>query len=152
MNKFEKAYGLIKDDLGCSKNCKICEEGSLQFLPGEVEFLSKKLRIAKNKLAHSYQIDGHIIWLLPKIKVPKIDKHCPFYKFGKCIKRYARPLDCRSYPLLPYLKKGKLSVKLDKQCPLVKQKKIKKEFIRRAFKAWKIVNPPKWWIEIYKNI
>lgn len=63
-----------------------------------------------------------------------------------------RPLDCRTYPVIPFLKNKKLSVKLDKKCPLVKQKRIKREFRERALKAWKIVNPPKWWIRIYKEI
>ena len=147
MTNFEKAYELINDDLGCPQNCKICEEGALLFLPGEIEFLSKKFKIPKSKLANLHEIDGHKIWM-----IASNERHCPFYKFGKCIKRDARPWDCRSYPVIPYLKNGKLSVKLDKKCPLVKNNKIKKEFVEKAKKAWKIVNPPKWWIKIYEKI
>ena len=146
MNNFESAYKLTKDDLNCPKNCKICENGAVQFLPGEVEFLSKKFKIPKNKLANLHEIDGHKIWI-----IATNEKHCPFYRFGKCIKRDARPLDCRAYPIIPCLNNRKFSMRLDRKCPLVKDNKIKKEFIEKAKKAWEIINPPKWWVKIYEK-
>ena len=148
MNKFEKAYKLLYSNLGCSKDCQYCEENSSsQYLPGELEFLSKKFKVPKNKLATSYEFNGHTLW---QIK-PGVKGCCLFYKSGRCTKRNIRPLDCRSYPVIPYLEDEKISVKLDKKCPLVKQDKIKKYFIKQCLMAWQIVYPPKWWLEIYKN-
>lgn len=146
MNEFEKAYELVSDDIGCS-GCNICEERFLIFLPGEVEFLSKKFKVPRNKLASSHKIGKNIIWTREEK-----DKHCIFYKFGRCIKREARPFDCRVYPANLCLENGKLSVKPDKRCPLVKKNKIKKDFIKRTEKAWQIINPPKWWIEFYTEL
>ena len=147
MAKFEKIYKLTADDLGCKRNCKICERKAMVFLPGEIYFLEKKFNIPPSKFAIRYKIGKRVIWARKSI-----DKNCPFYKFGRCIKRKARPLDCRSYPLFPYLKNGKIKLKLDKNCPLVKSKKISKDFIKRVILAWKIANPPQWWIKIYEKI
>ncbi len=146
MNKFEKAYQLINDDLSCPKNCNICEKGALQYLPEEVAFLAKRTKVRKEKLANIYKINGHLVWT-----IMSNDKHCPFYKSGRCMNRDARPLDCRSYPAIPYLKRGELDVKLDEKCPLVKKNIIPEGFLNRARDAWKIANPPSWWLKIYEG-
>ena len=146
MNKFEKIYELTKDDLGCPDNCKICEKGPLIFLPGEMEFLSKKFKISKNKF-HFLKINNRKIYF-----IPRNEKNCIFYKFGKCIKRDFRPLDCRTYPVIPCLKNKKISVKLDDICPVTKNNKIKNEFIKKSEKAWKTINPPVWWMKIYEKL
>lgn len=146
MNKFEKAYKIINEDITCPANCKICENDFSLFLPGEIKYLSRKLKISQNKLANRCQKEGRLVQLLKKE-----DKGCRFYKFGRCTKREARPLDCRSYPGVPYLKNGKISVKLDKKCPLVKNGKILKDYLKKSLRAWRFVNPPKWWLKIYKR-
>lgn len=120
--------------------------GGVQFLPGEIDFLSKKFRIKKDKLANFHKIDGCSVWI-----ITADEKNCPFYKFGRCIKRDARSLDCRSYPAIPYVKNGKLSIILDKKCPLVKKNSIKKGFLDKAKRAWKMVKPPTWWLKIYEK-
>ncbi len=147
MNKFEEAYRLINDELNCFKNCSICEKGAMQYLPGEVNFLSKKTKVPKEKLANLYKINGHSVWA-----IMSNDEHCSFYKSGKCTNRDARPLDCRSYPAIPYLKRGKLDIKLDEKCPLVKKNIIPEGFLDKARNAWKINNPPIWWLKIYQEI
>lgn len=114
-------------------------------MPREIDFLSKKLNIPKEKLANQHKINGHFVW-----GITVDEKNCIFYKFGRCIKRSARPLDCRSYPIIPFLKKGKLDVKLESKCPLVKKKMIKKEILEKIRIAWQTVNPPDWWLKIYK--
>lgn len=77
MNKFEKAYNLVKDDLSCPKSCKVCENESLLFLPGEVEFLSKEFKVGR-KLAIPNKVNRNAVWL-----TARNDRHCSFYKFGK---------------------------------------------------------------------
>lgn len=147
MNKFEKAYALVNQNLNCPKNCKICEQSHMLFLPNEMEYLSKKNKIKKNNFANHHKINRKKIWV-----ILEEEKNCPFFKFGKCIKRNARPLDCRSFPAVPYYTKEKISVKLDEICPLVKKNKISKKFVLNAKKAWQTIAPPKWWIKIYEKM
>ncbi len=147
MNKFLKAYQLVDDELSCPKNCNICEEGAMQYLPKEIDFLSRRINIPKEKIANLHEINGHLVWAMMSN-----EKHCPFYKFGKCINRNARALDCRSYPALPILKRGRLDIRLDEKCPLVKRNMVPKGFLNRAKDAWEIANPPIWWLKIYKEI
>lgn len=144
MNKFEKTYKLIGGDIGCPIGCEICEEGPLYFLPGEIDFLSEKLKISKENLAFKRQFRNHNIWMLKAE-----ERHCLYYRCHKCANRDARALDCRSYPVIPYVKGNKIFVKLDKKCPMVKKNKIKKSFIDRAQKAWRYISPPKWWLDFY---
>ncbi|MFH1664488.1 MAG: hypothetical protein ABH986_06850 [archaeon] len=146
-NKFEKAYDLTKNNLGCPENCVICEDPAVMLLPGEAEFLSKKFSVPKESIANRHKINGHTVWM-----IAAEENHCNFFKCGKCINRDIRCLDCRSYPVIPFLEKDRLSVRLDKKCPLVKENKISAEFQENCLKAWKLVNPPKWWLKAYKKV
>lgn len=62
--------------------------------------------------------------------------------------REKRPIQCRTFPLMPYIdKSGELSMQLDTLtgsliCPLVKRPKqyaLREEFRERALSAWKIL-------------
>jgi len=141
---FEEIYELVDYNLDCPTDCKICEDGFMQFLPGEVEYLSKKHRILKNKLANKHVIAGRVVWI-----IKNTESDCSFYKCGKCTKREIRPLDCRTYPATPYFKNNKICVKLSEQCPLVRRGKVDLNFIKQSLEAWKRAKPPKWWMEIY---
>ena len=110
-----------------------------------MEYLSRKVEIHRKKFAKCYRLGKYKIWA----RLQK-DEDCPFFQNGRCINREARPLDCRSYPAIPTLKNGKLKVTLSKRCPLVINRKIPADFLKRALKAWKIVSPPKWWLKLYQ--
>ncbi len=144
MYDFEKAYKLVNEDLDCPKGCKVCEGGGVLFLPNEAEFLSKKLGLSKESFANLKSIDGYDVW-----GADEFDKHCPFYRFGRCVNREARPFDCRSYPAVPSLKGNLLKIELDPNCPLAKEGKITQAFLKKATKAWEYLSPPEWWLRIY---
>ncbi len=143
-SSFAKAYKLFNYDLDCPSGCTICEDGPLIFLPGEIDFVSVMCDISKEILAKPTDINGKEVWVCN-------DNPCPFYKCGRCVNRDFRPFDCRSYPVIPYLKDGKLDVKLDKTCPLVQQKKMGQGFLGDAKKGWEYLAPPIWWLKIYQE-
>jgi len=147
MDIFEESYLLMQGDLDCPADCVLCEDGPMQFLPGEIEHMEKKLGIPKEKLANMHEIGGHAVWM-----IARDEGHCIFYDCGRCRNRDARPLDCRTYPAIPSKKDGRISVRLDSRCPLVKKGMISDEFLSRAESAWKKAAPPQWWLKIYEKM
>lgn len=143
---FGKIYKNTVHNFKCLADCRICEDRFLQFLPGEAEYLSTKYKIPRCKLANKHKINGKVVWM-----IENDEKDCNFYKCGRCIKREIRSLDCRTYPVIPFLKNKKLSVKLDTKCPVAKEGKIPDYFIKKCLKSWKEANPPGWWMKIYKK-
>lgn len=146
-SKFERVYNLVREDILCPVDCNICENGWIQFLPGEIEFLSHKVKIPKSKIAKLYKMHGKKVWM----RLQK-DSHCPFFNLGRCSIRKWRPMDCRSFPVVPKIIKNKIVMELCIRCPLVKKGEIKNTFIRKANEAWKIINPPRWWLKIWNEI
>lgn len=144
--KFSELYEIVDGNLNCPVGCNICECGFMQFLPGEIEYLSKEYKISKECLGNRHVVDGREVWM---IKDDEDD--CVFYKNGRCSKREVRCLDCRTYPAIPYLEEGVISVRLDDRCPLVKNKMIDQVFLENALRAWRLSNPPDWWMHIYKQ-
>lgn len=63
--------------------------------------------------------------------------------------RKKRPIQCRTFPLIPHITKGKLHLILDKhefpyQCPIIEENiKLNEDFIEETYKVWKklITNP-----------
>jgi hypothetical protein len=143
---FGELYALVEYNMDCPSECSICEDNFMQLLPGEIEYLSDQCKISKTKIANKHILNGKTVWM-----IRNNEKDCNFYKCGRCMKREIRPLDCRTYPVVPCFKNNKISARLSEECPLVKSNSICKEFIKKAVKSWKVANPPKWWMKIYEK-
>ena len=59
---FEQIYNLMPDNIECLKICnRQCEKETVFLLPKEIEYISQKTKIPKNKIAKKYTIKNHEI-------------------------------------------------------------------------------------------
>lgn len=66
-NNFEQVYKLIPNNIGCLKICdRQCEKETVFLLPKEIEYISKKTKIPKNKIAEKHKINNHEIWIIKR--------------------------------------------------------------------------------------
>lgn len=144
---FERVYNLM--DIGpCEFDCgilcgkKCCQEYQpgvgMYLLPGEECMFTGKEPWLTWAYVKASRYDFPQTW---KGYVPliKCDGTCP---------RENRPIQCRSFPLMPYLdSKGVLSVRLDELtgiflCPLIRDKGkyvLRAEFCQRVLEGWSIL-------------
>ncbi len=131
----------------CSAACCNCggdsvSEDSLDFtmgiylLPGEEKLFTQKEDWLKWNIEYAEDFDFPSSWFgkvyFVRCKTPP---HCP---------RNMRPLQCRFYPLAPYLtEKGELRLILSRtelpyRCPLIEEKiPLQKSFIKATHTVWK---------------
>ncbi len=138
----------IKTDCGllCGSACCNCEDSStvpegtdfdmgIYLLPGEEKLFSRKENWLKWSVEDAEDYDFPDNWVgkiyFVRCKTPP---HCP---------REKRPLQCRFYPLTPYLNEdGMLRLiysvsSLPYQCPLIIEKTpLEERFIRASYTVW----------------
>ncbi len=144
---FERVYALLEGpalegDCGDLCNRKCCQEYEpgvgMYLIPGEECMFS-----------------GNEPWLTWRYQWAKHHDFPPEWKglvqFVMCrgtCPRDKRPIQCRSFPLMPYLdESGKLDVRLDRLsgsliCPIVRypeKHRLRPEFVENALEAWKIL-------------
>ena len=149
---FEKIYRRLDEvshlSCDCGKECgavccsrKAFDDGSepyIYLLPGEKEYLEsrtscleikRELR-AEHDFPESY---GEYVYVL----------YCR--EAGACDRRF-RPIQCRTFPLAPYItKEGDLAVsffdeELPYVCPLIKERRrLSREFVQAVLDAWSIL-------------
>ena len=144
---FEKAYSIMDVspmpfDCGTLCNSVCCSEhvpgAGMYLLPGEEKMFSGKEEWLKWSFPKAGEHNFPPDWK-GRVAFVMCDGTCP---------RDKRPIQCRTFPLMPYLdSRGEFEVKLDTlsgilMCPLVKDSKIHKlqpEFVKAVESAWKIL-------------
>ena len=151
---FEKAYKITDS---YPLDCTICpqrmceDQESVMLLPYENEYIKEKLNLKKLPFRTIKVGDEKIGF--ESYKVP-----CPCYnkKSKKCGVYIARPIDCRTYPVVIYFTKtGKMRFGLaDEYCPVAKKKLVSKEYISIMKKVWKMFENllSKEWKEKYNEL
>ena len=115
-----------RDCKGCP--CETLEAGEyVTLLPYEAEYIYNRLRNAGRE---------HLASLVHKISEPGI---CPFLKQGRCSIHDVRPIDCRSYPMVPQFEGTKMHFAVSKMCPYWTE--IGGQFVRLFKRAWLILGP-----------
>lgn len=143
----KKTSNLCRECGGFCEYHEIC-----WFLPGEVEFISQKLKIPvrkfKEKFVTKLKYKKRIIQIL------KLGK-CPFLKKNSCSleKIGAKPLVCIFYPMYIFVgKNDRVKFILDnKDCP--KAKEFPLEFIKNARIAYRKIKKyiPAYWLSFTKK-
>lgn len=133
----------------CPANCDKCEDREdLLLLPSEEEFIIQNQPSSKFCIKDE---DGFCYI--------KDDSPCPkFNSNSKCDIYQFRPLDCRSFPVVPRFSLVN-STSIDfffanSYCPLIKNKELSKEFIKTTIYCWKsiVIYLPLKWKELYNNL
>lgn len=141
----------------CPEGCTQCEEReSLLLLPYEDEliklhlaregrpspstFQQLSLRVRQCKVSVGYSQGG--------------GPPCPMMErgTGMCAIYKARPLDCRSFPLVPrFLDNGGLDFYLARYCPIALR--LSPDFIRVTKQVWQMLleDLPLWWRRLYNH-
>jgi len=147
--KFFRIYEIVYNmtemsDLPCFSVCDgICENiESAYFLPFEDEFIQRKLKLSKNPFKKIKNKE----WINSMVSIEEkgpVEKHCPFSVNQFCTIHEVRPMDCRSFPIIPYFDKS-LKFFVAEYCPL--KGKVPKNFVKMMKKAWRILFPyvPSW--------
>jgi Fe-S-cluster containining protein len=111
---------------GCP--CETSEAGEyVTLIPDEAEYMAYRLRMAKRQDLAS---------LVPEISESGI---CPFLKEERCSIHDVRPIDCRSYPLVPQFEGNNIRFAMSKLCPYWME--IGDEFVRLFKRAWLMLSP-----------
>jgi Fe-S-cluster containining protein len=123
--------------LGCNK----CEDLPIMYLPKEAESIAKKLNINPKELGkQSKKINCYYIG--------RFDPDCKYFIENRCEIHRLRPLDCRSFPILPYYQKG-MKFFLTYFCPAAES--IDNAFINKTIRMWKKASPSKEWLKEYSK-
>ncbi|MBZ4665618.1 hypothetical protein [Mahella sp.] len=137
---YKRAYHLMDvpiegGDCGrlCGRICCAAREGwGIYLLPGEERIVRAKMFHMKKHRRRRYNIPRDI----PYLYFASCDDVC-----GKdsTARRY-RPIQCRTYPLMPYMSGGRLMLIKNPigQCPL-SIRQLNREFINRCFQAWEML-------------
>lgn len=137
---YEEIYN-SKEKIGnlklCANCCSApCENGHEQdiavLLPFEDQFILNKLD------AKGFKYNPLMVKNIETV-------YCPFLKNGECSIHSFRPIDCRSYPLIPVFSKDLFVMKLLTRCPY--RDNISKNFLNSISITWtKLLPflPPKW--------
>ena len=120
--------------------CNKCEELPVMYLPGEAEKIAKKLGITPDKLGKKSKQGFYYIG--------KNDKDCIYLQNGKCQMYELRPLDCRSFPIVPFYDK-KMRFMLINFCKAAET--IDKDFIEKTINEWKKAKPSEKWLKEYSK-
>lgn len=119
----------------CNPDCNDGEDMGIYFLPYEYESLHTDNPIFdKEKIEHHHSEEYCF--------TEKID----YLIYGYCnstlaCNRELRPIQCRTYPLIPHIKNKKLQLIIEKQdyfdCPLMERFDTwRKEYIEGIYKGW----------------
>ncbi|MBN2259942.1 MAG: hypothetical protein JW702_05335 [Clostridiales bacterium] len=145
---FERAYRFMDVNLtegNCGESCgyhccrNIDESGKifgLYFLPFEYELMQKGKGLIDESRT---EVHTKIAYEMPK-GVRKL--YYGFCKDNKNCIRELRPIQCRTYPLVPHLESGVLSLVIEKnqehQCPLIQKRELwNTEFEVGILNGWK---------------
>jgi hypothetical protein len=130
----------------CGGRCE--KEAITVFLPGEAEFVAKKMCLSLKKFVDKFcniiKFYGHTIYT-PKVGMcPLLDKkyNCILAKLN------CKLIRCSLYPILMDLSKNKIRIFVDfKDCPM--SHKINDAFKNQAFKIYEEIKDqiPRWWLE-----
>ena len=130
--------GSLCDSICCSNDPFTDDESYIYLLPGEWEYLRSegcKFDVSKEKCSEHFLPAswGEYVYIM----------HCP--GASECDRRF-RPIQCRTFPLTPHLKKkGVLEMilcdtDLPYVCPLIREKMtLRDDFVETTLKAWKIL-------------
>lgn len=144
-------------ELGCTHKCEpghdrnALDSESVLYLPGERVYLANTLAEVDGEGAKEYlqassvfrSSTGYALHYIPG------NKTCAFFNGERCKFYSSRPIDCRSYPLVPkavFEKKGKAYLRffVDEVCPASNNT----EHISRWIQVWQKIAPfvsPAWW-------
>jgi Fe-S-cluster containining protein len=111
------------------------------YLPQEAEEISKKLNINPKELGKKSNKGYYYIG--------KDDPDCIYFQKGRCEIHKLRPLDCRSFPIVPFYNNGKTKFILTSFCPAVNT--ITRKDIEQVIALWKEANPSKEWLKEYSK-
>lgn len=145
---FEKAYAYMDETvidgncgelcnyICCNPDCNDGEEMGIYFMPYEYESLHKDNPIFDKEKIEYHNSEDYCL-------TEKID----YLLYGYCnstfnCNRELRPIQCRTYPLIPHIKNKKLQLIMEKQncfdCPLPDMfDQWRKEYIEGIYKGWK---------------
>jgi Fe-S-cluster containining protein len=147
----DEAYE-IQASVPCQTNkCSAgCEPGlsdtTMVLLPGEFEYISERLHERAKFDTITLNKSGKIVGLQKTV--------CPYKTIDNSCKIYdVRPIDCRSYPLMPTTVLGYLGYVLDGKCPINKNSQAIQKHARLWTAFWeKVVDliDPEWW-ELYNT-
>ena len=122
--------------------CNKCENLPIMYLPKEAETIAKNLKINPKELGKESKKKDYYY-------IGRFDPDCKYFTQGKCGIHEIRPIDCRSFPIIPYFEKGKMNFLLTYFCPAAKS--VDKTFIQQTIKMWKDANPPAEWLKEYSK-
>jgi Fe-S-cluster containining protein len=112
------------------------------YLPKEAESISKKLNIDPKELGkQSKKINYYYIG--------RFDPDCKYFIKNRCEIHKLRPLDCRSFPIVPYYEDSKMKFLLTYFCPAAES--VDNTFITKTIMMWKKANPPSEWLKEYSK-
>ena len=134
LSAYEKIYD-SKEGVGKLNLCKECQGAPCEkgpdivvLLPFEAEFIRNKLR--EKKLKHAAQDINNI---------ETETGACPFFQKDKCAIHCSRPIDCRTYPLMPIFRENTFEIRLLRGCPYGND--VPESFLKATSRVWQKLSP-----------
>ena len=161
-SEFERFHNSFKGDNSeifsicseCQGKCEYAKIGSL--LPGEKEYMSKKMSLDLNTFKDLYldgiQFKGNYI-----VDVVKMTAPCPFLdkQTYNCNCKDFKVILCEIYPIVFETGKNEVRYYLDKECPLTQSKQLQSYFFNIGIPLIKSMNIPIEWlkkVEMYDSL
>ena len=154
--RLEEAYLLTQEfDYLCPRGCRACEENEgIVLLPYEHLFIRSKARSLGMEYIPSFMY--HWILVCQKhlyIGYQNICTTCGALKGKDCAIYQVRPLDCRSFPVVPiFSTNDTIEFQFSAYCPI--SQKLPPRFISTIENIWISLLPslPKNWRELYNEV
>jgi len=153
LEKFKSFHKKFKGDFFdicaiCGGKCEYNKIGTL--LPGEKEFIAKSIKKPLSILEDEYL--DKLITPLGDVDVLKFVYSCPFLDNQfRCTIKNVKVVTCDIYPILLFDDNGSVGFRIDADCLLSKDEKIRRYFLEIGIKCLKEPDIPVEWIKIIEQ-
>ena len=133
-NIYKEFYSKDKET-GNFEQCDICKDATCERSDDEVLFLPYESQFIFQN------IDNDKVFINSKTlkEVETTEQDCPYFKEKRCKIHSHRPIDCRSFPLVPLFHKGKFILKISSSFPY--GHKITQDFYDSTNEIWTKLSP-----------
>jgi Fe-S-cluster containining protein len=130
----ERVYDETAHPRGELKICTDCADAPCEVGPEQVTLLPFEAEFILGRLERA-----GVIASLEEVKGIAGCQHCPFFREHRCAIHPHRPVDCRTYPMVPVFAAGSIKFSVSGVCP--RRAGMDEPFIRLMADVWENLAP-----------
>ena len=131
---FQLVYSVTESGLGALRACDRCSHCELASVGEKVIFLPYEAEYIATVLTSQGRQDD-----IPSLRGISRDKLCPFFRQNRCALHPVRPIDCRSFPVVPKFTNDSVELHLGVNCPCCSL--VNTEFKHLWASVWNVALP-----------